>query len=242
MLANSPSPIWITPRPLHKEQVLATCCRTGRWKGHREPKPVEEFRQVVRISELAEIQAFFQVGCLLVDVGHRKFLRQAKGSINGLGKRAVGQNIVRVGDIGRTAFEVECQTDTLVLFTLAHFQCLPMILLYNRVLRPGKRSRRFAIPLEIEGFSKILVLGIGQLIGECATFVRAFFQHFPNERLRVDHVLQTHGSHCVVEDAIISQEFVDGLNIADVLAIVFGLTFDHRVRGDRLQRAFHIGF
>ena len=33
----------------------------------------------------------------------------------------------------------------------------------------------------------------------------------------------------------------DGLNIADVLAIIFGLTFDHRVRGDRLQRAFHIG-
>ena len=168
-------------------------------------------------------------------------MRQAKGSINGLGKRAVGQNIVRVGDIGRTAFEIESQTDTLILFTLAHFQCLPMILLYNRVLRPGKRSRRFAIPLEIEGFSKILVLGVGQLIGESATFVRAFFQHFPNERLRVDHVLQTHGSHCVVEDAIISQEFVDGLNVADVLAIIFGLTFDHRVRGDRLQRAFHIG-
>ncbi|MGY3456677.1 hypothetical protein ACVWW5_002127 [Bradyrhizobium sp. LM3.4] len=175
-----------------------------------------------------------------IDISRADRRRQAERRLDHLRHRLVREDLVGIGDGGGLAREIERQPQALVLVAGLLLHRLRDELGRDTGRSRGGLGRLVAEGGEIEGGGELPVAGVGQLVGEGFVVGDTLGQHLAHERLGVGHVAETKGLHRVGIEAIVLQEVVDGLHIADVAEEIVGVAADIRLRRDLRQRLAHV--
>lgn len=194
---------------------------------------VSDLGRVLEIGQVDLVRDHLGLG---VDIGRADRRRPAHRGLDHLGQRLVGEDLVGARDRGRLAGEIERQPQALVLVAGLLLHRLRDVLGGRAGRGCGGRGRVGAEGGEIEGRGELAVTGVGELVGEGVLVRDPLGQHLAHERLGVGHVAEAIGLHRIGVEAIVLQEVVDRLHVADMAEEVIGLAADIRLLRDLRHR------